>query len=328
MRWAILGTSFISGTIAQAIARHPDSTATMVFGRDEARRRAFAETHGIDRHTASLDEAVTADEVDVVYVGLPNHVHHEAVRVAADAGKAVLSEKSLTVTMDQAHALVDAVRGRVFFVEGLMYLAHPLAGRWRALVGDGRLGELTGIHAGYTADIWRFVHPQGGGAIHNLGCYPASLVQLVIDTALGAGAFTRHRLVAQGRRSTVDGNVADTTALVHFDGGPLATVHTAETYGMDARFEVHGTAGVLRALDNPWLPQSGVSRIGWYPYDGEPEVIEVYDPLDAFDHQIAMVERCLAEGRLEAPAPSPALDTSLALMQLLVHWREAAAAVR
>lgn len=326
LRWAILGTSFISGTMAEAIARSPGSSTTTVFGRDHDRRRSFAETHGIGHHTASLAEAVGADDVDVVYVGLPNHVHHEAVQLAAAAGKAVLSEKSLTVTLDQARALADAVRDRVFFVEGLMYLAHPLAARWRSLVTDGRLGELTGVHGGYTADIWRFVHPEGGGAVHNLGCYPASLVQLVVDAVHGPGSFGRHRLVAQGRRSAHDGNVCDTTALVQFDTGALATLHTAETHGMDARFEVHGTAGVLRALDNPWLPEPGVSRIGWYPYDGEPEVIEVHDPLDAFDHQVRMVERCLADGRLDAPAPSPSLDSSLALMQFLVQWREAATA--
>jgi predicted dehydrogenase len=323
IRWAIVGTSFISDTMAHAIEGSSESIATAVVGRDVERLEAFRVRHGIARSFTSVDEAVADDEVDVVYVGTPNHVHHLAVIAAARAGKAVLSEKSLTVSMEQTDLLLDAVRGKTFFVEGLMYLAHPLIARFVSVLTDGRIGDLKAVHASYAANIAHLVNPEGRGAIYNLGCYPASLVQLVVDSLCGDGSFADHRLTAHGTISTVDGNVCESVASVQFGNGVLATLHTAETYGSTSRFDVQGTKGTLTFLGNPWLPQRGENAFVWKAFDGTTETIAVDDPLDAFDHQVRMVETQLAGARIEAQRPSPRLDDSRQLMQLLTNWERA-----
>ncbi len=323
LRWAILGTSFISDTMATAIDASAGSVATIVIGRDPERLEAFRVRHDIARAVTSLEEALAAPDVDVIYVGTPNHVHHEATILAAAAGKAVLSEKSLTVSMDQAHALVGAVRRSVFFVEGLMYLAHPLIARFVDVLRDGRLGTLKAVHGSYAANIAHLVNPDGRGAIYNLGCYPASLVQLVVDVLGGDGTFADHELVSCGTTSDGEANVVEAVAAVRFSNGVLATIHTAETYGNASRFEVHGTNGTLTFVTNPWLPGRGDNSIAWRPFDGEPETIVVSDPLDAFDHQVRMVEANIAAGRLEAERPSPRLDDSLHLMRFLTEWEAA-----
>ena len=322
LRWAIVGTSMISDTMATAIARSSASQTVLVVGRDAARVEAFRARHDIVRSTTSLTNALADPDVDVVYVGAPNHVHHEITVAAACAGKAVLSEKSLTRTMTQADELRAAVTGNVFFVEGLMYLAHPVIARFVAVLRDGRLGPLRSIEASYAADIARFVNPAGGGAIYNLGCYPASLVQLVVDSLTGDGEFARHDLRAVG--NVAAGNVVEAAAVMRFRSGVLATVHTAETYGMVARFAVHGEHGTLSFATNPWLPEPGDNRFRWTAHDGTTETIVVDDPLDAFDHQVRLVEANLAAGRLEAERPSPGLADSYALMQALTAWEAAA----
>ncbi len=324
LRWAILGTSFISDTMAKAIEASPGSIATLVVGRDPKRLEAFRVRHGIARAARSLEEALAAPDVDVVYVGTPNHVHHEATILAAAAGKAVLSEKSLTVSMEQANALLASVRDSVFFVEGLMYLAHPVIARFVDVLRDGRLGTLKAVHASYAANIAHLVNPEGRGAIYNLGCYPASLVQLVMDAIGGDGAFARCELTALGTVSEADGSMCETAATVRFDGGILATIHTAETYGNTSRFEVQGTDGTLTFLTNPWLPGRGDNSFIWRPFDGDAQTIVVTDPLDAFDHQVRMVEANIAAGRLEAERPSPRLDDSFQLMRFLTEWEAAA----
>ena len=117
----MLGTGFISETMMRAVTDSPGSTATVVYGRDPDRLEDFRARHGIGRATTSLNDAIGDPAVDAVYVGLPNHMHHVATVAAARAGKAVLSEKSLTVTDGQAEELLAAVTDTVFFVEGLMY---------------------------------------------------------------------------------------------------------------------------------------------------------------------------------------------------------------
>ena len=143
LRWAIIGTGFISNTVAEAIAASPGSRVELVSGRDAGRVAEFAERHRIARTCVGFANAVADPDIDVVYVGTPNHTHHDVVTAAAAAGKAVLSEKSLTATMATAHELVDAVRDKVFFVEGLMYLAHPVMQRFVDLLSEERTGTVT-----------------------------------------------------------------------------------------------------------------------------------------------------------------------------------------
>ena len=324
LRWAILGTSFISHTVARAIAESPGSETVVVMGRDPQRLAGFQTQYGIAHAFTSVDDAVGHPDVDAVYVGLPNHLHHEATQSAARSRRAILSEKSLTVTMEQAEQLTAAVRGRVFFVEGLMYLAHPLIARFAEVLTDSRLGQLRSIHASYAADIAHLVNPAGGGAIFNLGCYPASLVRLVIDLIDGETVSDGASIVATGNRSAADGNVSESTALLHTTTGVIASIHTSETYGMAWTFAVNGTRGTLRFISNPWLPGRGSNTFEWAPFDGPAETFTVDDPFDAFDHQIRLVERAVAAGDLEATRPSPRLNDSLRLMKTLTTWESLA----
>lgn len=306
--------------MARAIANSPGSVATVGYGRNVDRLESFCEQYKIPAAMTSLEDAVRSDDVDAVYVGLPNHVHHEAVALAAAAGKAVLSEKSLTVSVEQTEVLLNAVRGNVFFVEGLMYLSHPIFAKFCEVLADGRLGYLKLVNASYAADIAHLVNPEGQGAIYNLGCYPASLMQLVVDTLCGDGAFSEGEFSVNGIVSDGDGNVCEAAATLHFASGALGLLHTAETYGMAHQFSVQGSKGVLTFLSNPWLPAAFGNLFEWRGYDGSSERFSVDTGLDAFDHQVRLVEACVSSGRLEAERPSPRLQDSEALMNFLTVW--------
>lgn len=319
LRWAILGTGFISNTVIEAINASDGSTVELIAGRDSTKAADFQHRHGIAR-TSGFDEAISDPSVDAVYIGLPNHQHHPYAIAAAQASKAVLSEKSLTTTMADAHALVDAARTNgTFFVEGLMYLAHPIHRRFRDLLTDGRLGALRSISARYGANIAHLVNPAGRGTIYNLGCYPVSLAQLVIQTKLGPDSFNDRSLTASGITDRSDGMVCDAALTARF-GQVLVTIQSSDTYGNTSEFSVAGEHGVLRFASNPWLPVAGDNSIIWHPHDAPTETITVHDDHDAFYHQIKMVESHVAAGHTEASRPSPRLEDSLQIMQLLTDW--------
>ncbi len=321
LRWGILGTGFISHTIIDAIATSDGSVVTTIAGRNPDRLADFRRQHHISASTTDFDEVLGDPDVDVVYIGLPNHAHHELAIAASFAGKAVLSEKSLTTTMATAHQLIDAVRrNETFFVEGLMYLAHPLYRTLNLLLADGRLGELRSIRGSYAANIAHLVNPHGGGSIYNLGCYPVSLLHYVVQTMCGEAAFSARRMSGVGNRSMQDGNVVDAAMSVRFDNGVLASVHSTDSYGMEHEFAITGTNGTLRFVTNPWLPVAGANLIEWTPFSGQPETIVVEDSHDAFHHQIKMVERSLTDGLIEVVRPSPRWQDSLEIMSMLTEW--------
>jgi predicted dehydrogenase len=254
---------------------------------------------------------------------MPNHLHHSITIQASLAGKAVLSEKSLTTTMQDAHALVDQVRGTSFFVEGFMYLAHPIMARFLEVLEDGRLGDLRSVNGYYHADIGAFVNPKGMGTLYNLGCYPASLLQLTVQAMCGKGAFERRKLAGFGSLNA-DDTICDAAVSVRFENGVLASLQSTDSYGTNYAFSVQGSKGELRFVTNPWQPVAGRGHMQWCPSEGEVEDIYVDDNFDAFYHQIKMVERHVSAKQLEASHPSPRLDDSLQIMDFLTQWEAVA----
>ncbi len=164
------------------------------------------------------------------------------------------------------------------------------------------------------------VNPAGRGTIFNLGCYPVSLAQFVVQTMMGDGAFTARHTTGTGHLHPIDGTVCDAALAVRFDDGVLATIQSSDNYGNTSEFSVAGDNGVLRFNTNPWLPMPGENILWWQPHGMGVEQIVVNDPHDAFYHQIKMVERHVAAQDTEATRPSPRLNDSLEIMELLTEW--------
>jgi predicted dehydrogenase len=270
--------------------------------------------------------------VDVVYVGLPSHLHAEAAMAAAHKGKAILSEKSLTTTMKDAHELISTVEKQgVFFVEGLMYLSHPVHVKLAEIITSGKLGNIKGVQGYYAANIWKKANPLGMGTIYNLGCYPVSLLHFIMQTAYGADAVkTRQGIQAVGNLSEDGTHVRDASLAVKFDtnrggGGVLATLQSTDSFGNDFSFAIQGDKAVLRFKTNPWLPPAGdsIMEIKTYGSGGGVEEVIVSSPLDAFGWQVKKVEEYVAAGVKEASRPSPRWSDSLEIMELCTEWEEA-----
>ena len=320
LRWGIAGTGFISDTMARAIASRAGSRIVAVSGQDAGRLTVFADRFGIAGRYLRYEEMLRDPAVDAVYIGLPSHVHHRAVSAAAAAGKMIVSEKPLTTTMADAEALADAVQAAgVFFVEGLMYLHHPLMAAMGEVIASGRLGAIRSIRAAYAADIWRVVNPLGRGTIYNLGCYPVSLVQYVMQVAYGPAAFAARQARGFGNLGA-DGMICDATLAVRFDNSVLASVQASDSYGMAHEFAISGEKGVLHCKTNPWLPGAEGNVLLVQPYEGAVEEIVVSTGLDAFQHQVACVENVQRLGLKQASRPAPQLSDSLEVMAMLTAW--------
>lgn len=326
LRWGLLGTSFISGTMADAIAKSQGSTVVAVAGRDLSRLQDFASRYSIPKSYSDYEGLCRDPDIDVVYVGLPNHIHHAYSLLAASQGKHVLCEKSLSIDMEKTESLLNGLaNSSVFFVEGLMYRAHPVISAFVDLIRNGRLGDLRVISAYYHADIAQFVNPMGKGALYNLGCYPASLMQLVMSASFGDEAFENRQLSGYGIVSSHEGNITDAIVNARFNNGVLAQIATSETHGMAFGFTVTGQSASARFFTNPWLPDGGdnIIEIIDHSSGSVAERIAINSGMDAFDHQVHMIEEAIAEGRREAFFPSPSHNDSRAIMRFLTDWEAA-----
>ncbi len=325
LRWGILGTSFISDTVAQAIVNDPGSSIQAVAGRRQQAVDQFSDKFPVATGYTDFQALINDPEVDLVYVGLPNHLHHQYIIAALEAGKHVLGEKSLSIDMDKTQQIVGAVKKSPnFFIEGLMYLHHPLVYQLQQLIQDKAIGELKSISGSYCADIAQFVNPDSKGAIYNLGCYPISLMHLMIKTAFPESAFENYQLAAQGNLSEKDHNICNASLSLKLSNGLTARIHTAETYGMAHQFTLIGDKGTINLLSNPWLPEAKGNQIELKLYDQPAQLIELDAEGDAFLYQTRQVREAIEQGRQFLPDACPTIDDSQQIMQLLTGWESAA----
>src|SRR5207302_3014570 len=148
------------------------------------RARAFADQHDIPRSFGSYDELLASD-VDIVYVALPNHLHATWTVRALEAGKHVLCEKPLALSVAEVDRIVDASRrASRIAVEAFMYLHHPQTLRAIEVAQGGELGRLELIRGSFAFTLTRPEDPRwnlemGGGSLWDVGCYPVSFARRI-----------------------------------------------------------------------------------------------------------------------------------------------------
>lgn len=252
---ALLGAGFIAGIHAESYRRFvPEAEVVAVYTRDPARAEAFARRHGIPRWFDDLEAVIRDSGCDVVDVGLPNHLHHRAVLAAAAAGKDVIIEKPLCLTLEEADEMIRAMRAagrKLMYAEELCFA--PKYERVRALAEAGAFGRLycvkqTEKHSGPHSDWFYRMEQAGGGVLMDMGCHGLAWCRWILGgkpKALNVTARLQKGLL-HGARTAGEENSLVT---VEFEGGVLGIVENswAKPGGMQDAIEVHGTGGVCYA---------------------------------------------------------------------------------
>ena len=186
VRWGVLGVASIAvRRVIPGMQRGLWSEITAIASRDLARAKEAARTLSIPNAYASYEELLADPEIEAVYNPLPNHLHVPWTVKAAEAGKHVLCEKPITLSVEEARRLL-AVRDRtgVKIGEAFMVRTHPQWIGARDLITSGRIGNLRSITGFFSynnrdPDNIRNVPAYGGGGLLDIGCYPVNLSRYV-----------------------------------------------------------------------------------------------------------------------------------------------------
>jgi predicted dehydrogenase len=205
LRAGIVGTGFI-GRVHARSARLAGGTVAGVAASTPQRAVAAAEELSVARAFGSAEELIADDDIDVVHVCTPNHLHLPLTLAALRAGKHVVCEKPLALTAADAEALVRAAEeaGRIATVP-FAYRYYPMVREARARVRSGATGDVRLIHGGYLQDWllgaaddnWRVETDLGGAsrAFADIGSHWCDLVEFVTGqriTALTARLAIAH----------------------------------------------------------------------------------------------------------------------------------------
>ena len=292
VRWGILGCgSIATSAIAPAIRWSEDGELLAIASRDLARATAKAAELGAPRAYGSYEALLADPDVDAVYIGLPNGLHASWAILAAEAGKHVLCEKSLTLDVASARQVREAFRARdLLLVEGFMVRHHPQWSLVHSLLAKDAIGPVRHVRAWFRAtldrdDDHRWSKTLGGGALFDVTCYAVNAARFVIGKepvrALGT---------ARWAKSGVD---ESTDALLEFPGGAVASVHGSLRAPFEQGVVIVGERGRI-VLDRPFVPRWEGTEVAIHVKRSGPEILLV----EGANHSLHLVEhvaRCIRD---------------------------------
>jgi D-xylose 1-dehydrogenase (NADP+, D-xylono-1,5-lactone-forming) len=246
VRWGLLSTARINEAILRAARAGDCAEVVAVASRDLQRAETYARKRGIARAHGSYDALLADDDVEVVYVSLPNGPHVEWSIRALEAGKHVLCEKPMSRRAADAERAFDtAERAGRLLMEAFMYRHHPQTRKAEELVRAGAIGELRQVRSRFSFTLTdeanlRLRPELEGGALMDLGCYCINMERVLAGEP---------ELVFGRQRTGATGVDVGFTALLQFPGGVFGEFHCGFDLPAGAGLEATGTEGRLVVRD-------------------------------------------------------------------------------
>jgi predicted dehydrogenase len=256
LRIGILGAARVATYAMIDAAREIDGVSVAaVASRDLKKAQSYAAEHGIATAHEGYQALIDDPLIDCIYNALPPSLHALWSIRALEAGMPVLCEKPFALSVVDVEAmLVVEARTGLLLMEAQHSHYHPLSVRMREIVQGGTLGTLAHVAAcfdatvsGYPDDI-RFIPGVGGGALWDLGVYPAYWIR--------SATAEEPQLLSAFQKLADTGADLATTARMALPSGATAEISCNMAGDFAAWFRAEGTRGTLE-VRNPLAPQHG-----------------------------------------------------------------------
>ncbi|MGD9307234.1 MAG: Gfo/Idh/MocA family oxidoreductase [Desulfobacterales bacterium] len=258
LKWGILGNANIARVcVIPAIQKSTNSTVHALATRSPDAAGQVVAENKIPHIYDNYDKLLTDPEIQIVYIPLPNHLHHPWTLKALKAGKHVLCEKPLACNADQAREMVDAAReSGLLLMEAFMYRFHPRSRRIKEMVVKGSIGIPCLMRSAFcfhmddqllsVGEGARLKQEMGGGALLDVGCYSVSMARWL---------FGEEPTRVQGQAVYHPGGVD-----IHFVGSlrfaddGLATMEASFISALQQTFTVVGSTAAIELPHNAFVP--------------------------------------------------------------------------
>src|SRR4051794_34965421 len=247
----LLGSGFVADFYMDGLRDVPGARVVANYSRSAERAREFGERHAIVRQSTDLEQICADGDVELVVIGLPNHLHLEAVRLAAAAGKGIVCTKPLGRRAEEAAEILRVVRDA-----GVMHgyaeteVFAPNVMHARRMIEEGAIGDVISVrareaHSGpHAAHFWD-AETAGGGALLDMGCHTIEAARYFFGKDVPmTEAFAWGATLSHADKTTAEDNAV---ALIKFANGGISITESSWSMkgGMELRNEITGTGGRL-----------------------------------------------------------------------------------
>lgn len=316
MRVGILGCGGIAHKLAPVFKACDGVELIACASRTKQKAEEFALKYDIKHAHGSYEDLYKDSEVDLIYVATPMSAHYENMIDCINNGKAILCEKSFTVTAEEAEKVYALAKEKnVLVAEAIWTRYMPSRFLINELINQGLIGEVSSIEANlsYTINrierIWK--RELGGGAILDIGVYP-------INFALMAREGVGIKSISGSAVKNENGVDMKDSMTIIFEDGVIASL-TADTFtNSNRKGLIYGTKGYLEVnnINDP-------DRIDIYGGErgniGLLDTITIEHEISGYEYQIYACKDALEKGKITVDEMPPA--ESIRVMDLMDKFR-------
>jgi len=316
IRWGVLGCAGIAAkAVIPAIQSSRLGRVAAIASRDAEKASAMATRFGIEKSYGSYEDLLSDPDIDAIYNPLPNHLHVPMTIKALEHGKPVLCEKPIALNAAQASELAEAQKAANLPVaEAFMVRHHPQWKKARAMVAEGRLGDVRAIQTifAYYLDDPKNVRNQadiGGGGLFDVGCYAINTARFLFDAE-------PLRAVALMENDPVFGTDRLTSGLLAFPEGRQLAFTCSTQLSLTQKVTVLGTRGRLEIpipFNAPADQQTVLIFDDGRDLAGGGRQEIVIEPVDQYREQVD----AFAEAVLSGTSLETGLDDAIANMKAI-----------
>ena len=249
----IIGSGFQADCHASSFGMIPDEAEVVaVASRTPEHAKEFAARFGIPRWFSDYRQMLAEPDITMVTLCAPNSLHAEMTAAAANAGKHVVCEKPLCMTLEEADAMIEVCqkRGVLLMYAEELYFA-PKYVRAKEMADAGAFGKVYLVkqsekHFGPHAPWFWDVEKSGGGVFMDMGCHGIAFCWWFLNRPRVKTVYCQMDTFVHGDKTRGEDN---SICIMEFEGGAAALIETgwAKRGGMDDRTEVYGEGGVTYA---------------------------------------------------------------------------------
>ena len=336
VNWGIIGLGNIAQNFSEAFNDVNNSKLLAVSSNNNIKLEKFKNRFSINQKYifSSYEDLLNCEDVDIVYITLPNNLHYHWIIKCIEKNKKILVEKPALMNLSDAKIIKNKILEKnLFFTEGYMYRYYPQIKKLTEVIKNGEIGNPISMVSFFGSNLLTkkkffflkkrkkidqnnrlFNKDLGGGCILDLGCYPASF-SLLIASLIKNINYKNFELHNVKKKIGLTGVDIDAEAELTFNGGFKSKIKASFETNIGKRSIIYGDKGSLDIIDT-WHGTNGIDKI----INGKKNRIINKITVNPYVFQIESISRQILENNNETIYPGFTIQDTLLNTKILEGW--------
>jgi predicted dehydrogenase len=335
IKWGIIGLGNVAHGFAKSIDNAKNAKLTAIASKTTDKLSKFKNEFNINSNNCydDYEKLLSSDEVDIVYITLPNTFHFHWIMQAIKKDKRILIEKPAFLNIEQAQIIKQKIEEKkIFFTEGFFYRYLPHISDMIKIINENEIGELISMESSFGLNLLTkkklfffkkkkkinssgrlFNTKLGGGCILDLGCYPSSF-SLLIASLIKNIDYKNFKMLDIKKDMGETGVDIDASAVIQFDGGFTSKIKSSFKNDVGSQSIIKGKKGSIKIHDT-WFGDVIKKSIGDKTYE-----LKKRSYAQVFLYEVESISEALSNNLKEVPSPGMSLEETLLNTKILEEW--------